>query len=670
MRLLVAVSLVGCAGCSIPDGEWFGRVPDPDPTHLRFCNMGEPEYLDPALAEATNDLKVVYELFDGLTTFDAHGLPRPSLAERWDVAPDLRHFRFFLRHDARWSNGRALTADDFVYSYARVLHPLTGSRHAETMWKIKHGKAYTSGRAKLVLADAPPFRAGDAVETTEDAAPDPNLRRARAALALRAAPDPGAEVWATVPPGTELTVVDTRPGWLYLYRADGDGVYAWAPAGALDSPHAERAYAVRSLDDDRRGTVAGRDLLLVPEVLGVRAPAPDVLDIETDGPVPYFLDLTLQQSFRPVPREATSRRPRDWVRPEHIVTSGPFHLRAWRMRDRVELDRSATFWGRAGVRLERLTFYSMGNQAAIANVYYQGGCDATMSNAIASSMLPVVAGRKDYVRAPMLSVYTYVVHAQRFKSAHFRRALGAALDRAELPALLKGGQIATESYVPGRPIAELSDAELRECGVPRGARGVALFVAPGLCYVPPLGLAFDPGEAQREMALARAELGDRFPRGLTIKFNSGVEQHKTIAEWAQRKWQQAFGLDVAIEAQEWNTFLKATTGHDFDVARVTWQGNFPDPEGEFLNIFKCQSPDNRALYCNPRVDELFAEAERTADRSERLRLVRKVEELVIADAPVIPLYVYTQHVLIKPYVHGLAVNPTDHQSFRDVWIQK
>jgi ABC-type oligopeptide transport system substrate-binding subunit len=465
-------------------------------------------------------------------------------------------------------------------------------------------------------------------------------------------------------------VVETRPGWLYLYSPEGDGVYAWAHADApeLVAPHAGRAYAVRSLDDDRRGTVSGRDLLLVPEVLGVRAPAPDVVDIETEGPVPYFLDLTLHGALRPTPREAVSRRPRDWVRPEHIVTSGPFHLHDWRMRDRIELVRSPTFWGRDGVRLDRLTFYSMGNQAAIVNVYYQGGCDAVMSNTIPNSMLRVVAGRKDHVRAPMLSVYTYVINTRRFPSAHFRRALSAALDRAELAALLKGGQIPTEAYVPGRPIAELGDDELEKCHVARADPGVALFVAPSLCYVPPREIGFDPTAAAAEMALARAELGDRFPRALTIKINGGVEQHKTIAEWAQRKWEQAFGLDVRIEAQEWNTFLAATTSHDFDVARVTWQGNFPDPEGEFLNIFKCRSPDNRGLYCNPTFDALIADAERIADRAERLRVVRRAEEAMIADAPVIPLYVYTQHVLVKPYVRGLAVNPTDHQSFRDVAI--
>ena len=667
-RLLLLVAYAG-AGCSVPDGEWFGRVPAPDPTHLRYCNMGEPEYLDPSLAQATNDLKIVYELFDGLTSYDDKGLPRPSLAERWEISPDFRHFRFFLRHDARWSNGRPIVADDFVYSMARVLHPLTASRHAEALWRIKHGKDYTAGRARRVLADAPPFRAGDAVRILEEGAPDTNLRRTRAPLPLRAAPDAAATVWATAPAGADLTVVEARGGWLYLFYPEGDGLYAWAPADALDAPNAERRYQVQSLDDDRRGAVAGRDLLQVPEILGIRAPTPDLLEIDTEGPVPFFLDLTLHTAFRPVPREAVSRWPRDWVRPERIVTSGPFHLDVWRMRDRIETSRSATFWGHAGVRLARLTFLSMGNQAAIANVYYQGGCDAVMANSVPNSMIPVLTGRRDYHRAPMLSIYTYLVQVQRFPNVHFRRALAHALDRTALPSFLKGGQIPTESYTPGRPIRELSDDELAQCGATRDQPGMVLFIAPGLCYLPPIGPRFDLAAAAREMEIARAELGERFPRSLSIKFNSGVEQHKTIAEWVQRQWEDAFGIEVRLQAQDWNSVLKATVGHDFDVARITWNGNLPDPEGEFLNVFKCASPDNRTGFCDPEVERLYAAAEATFDRAERLRLVRRVEQIIIDAAPVIPMYVYTQHVLIKPYVHGLAVTFNDHQSFRDVWIE-
>jgi ABC-type oligopeptide transport system substrate-binding subunit len=157
-------ALLAVAACSLPDSPYFGRVPEPDPTHFRWCNSGEPEYIDPALATSVPDLRISYQLFDGLTTHDARGLPEPSLATSWEVSPDQRRFVFHLRRDARWSNGRALTADDFVYSLARVAHPLTASARAETVWKVKNAEPYTAGTAKLVLRDAPPFRAGDVVE--------------------------------------------------------------------------------------------------------------------------------------------------------------------------------------------------------------------------------------------------------------------------------------------------------------------------------------------------------------------------------------------------------------------------------------------------------------------------------------------------------------------------
>src|SRR5262245_26415429 len=100
--LLIAL---GCllAACSIPEGEYFRRVPRPDPGHFTYCQNGEPEYIDPALATSTTDIKLAYELFDGLVTFDPDAHPLPSLATSWEISPDQKTFTFHLRDDARWS---------------------------------------------------------------------------------------------------------------------------------------------------------------------------------------------------------------------------------------------------------------------------------------------------------------------------------------------------------------------------------------------------------------------------------------------------------------------------------------------------------------------------------------------------------------------------------------
>ena len=107
----VSVSLLVFTGaCVDSGGDTFGHVPVPDPGHLTICNMADPETLDPAYTTSATDLKVLYELFDGLTSFDPDGMPLPSIASSWETTPDRRRTTFHLRESARWSNGLARRA--------------------------------------------------------------------------------------------------------------------------------------------------------------------------------------------------------------------------------------------------------------------------------------------------------------------------------------------------------------------------------------------------------------------------------------------------------------------------------------------------------------------------------------------------------------------------------
>jgi oligopeptide transport system substrate-binding protein len=639
---IVKASLVFLAACSLGDGEYFGHVGTPDPGHLRWCNNAEPEFIDPGLATSTADLKIVYALFDGLTTHDPEGLPEPSIAERWEVSDDLTTFTFHLRPEAMWSNGRPITAEDFVYSWARALHPLTASRNAEYLWPIRNGQKYTEGTVRVVLRASPPFAAGEVVEVAADAVT--NERTVR----------------ATGEPATILELDGDR-AWVHLGERQ-----AWMPLAELEQRDPDRL--IDAAAGDRKGKVAARDLLMLPEALGVKAVDPRTLVVQTNGPVPYFIELTLLRYMRPVPREAVGEHPRTWTRPEHIVTSGPFHLVYHRRRDRFELAKSTTFWGREQVKLERVTIMTVTDSAAAVNLYYQGSCDALVENSMPMSYVPMLEKKRDYLRAAYNGIYFYHVNCERFPNAHFRRALSMALDRSILPSILKGGQIPAAHYTPGKPIAELGDDERALCGVAKDAPGVAMIVKKGeLCYVPPIGPGFDPEGARRELETARAELGSLPPK-ITVRFNSGFEQHKHIAEWIQAEWQKRLGLTVELEAQEFQTFLADTNRGQYDVARMGNIGNFPDPESEFLPIFRCKSTDNRSRWCNPEFDRLMDEAARTSDRKRRLELVRAAEQVMIDEAPILPLYVYTQHHLVKPYVRGLGTNLYAQQNLRRVWI--
>jgi oligopeptide transport system substrate-binding protein len=710
------VLALACVACGLPDGEYFGPVPEVrDPKHLRFCNSGEPEGLDPAQVSSTTATPLVHALFDGLTRYGNDGLPEPSLATSWDITPDLRRVTFHLHDKGRWSNGRPVTAYDITYHAVRMLHPITASPSADALDWIKGYELFIEGRGKVVMSTGELVeitgwngKSNDLHQKAKETLPDSNLRTSRTPLALRDLGAAPKDAYATVPPGTQVTLIELsgRPAtlpspdgtsWAYVHWNRGDGVFGWVPAAELDGqPNGDVLYRVRTvpmkqvpgldrpldeLQADAKRTrpeidVRGRDLLALPEVLGVRAPDEHTFVIEAADPTPYIIESSPSRALRPTPREAVSRSPRRWAEPGTIVTSGPMHLVDMRERDYIEMVRSPTYWDQADVKLDRLTIYSIDDQAASANLYYTGGCDAVRGSNIPTSYLPVLSGDKrggkpyaDFTVAPYLGSYFIVINTKQYDNVHLRRALAFSLDRQLVPKILHGHEIGVASYTPGTPIAELSDEDLAACGVRRDTPGVAMIIEHGnLCYVPPPGLEFDPARAKQELAIARREMGARFPKTVVYKFNTGVEGHKLVAEYVQAQWKNVLGIDVSLESQEWKVFLADTRKLQYQTARMGWIGSAADPESEFLRIWRCSSPNNRPKWCNPQFEALMDRAATMTDRKARLATLREAEAVFIEEAPVIPLYVYTQKHLQKPYVRDLHINFIDQPPLWRAWL--
>lgn len=108
----------------------------------------EPPSLDPALPTDLTSLEVINQLFDGLVRFDEDGMPVPGLAKSWDVSEDGKTYTFHLR-DARFHNGRTVTAADFAWSWNRALNPDLKSPTAELyLGDIVGAKDVLDGKAK------------------------------------------------------------------------------------------------------------------------------------------------------------------------------------------------------------------------------------------------------------------------------------------------------------------------------------------------------------------------------------------------------------------------------------------------------------------------------------------------------------------------------------------
>ncbi|MEQ1975566.1 ABC transporter substrate-binding protein [Xenorhabdus sp. SGI240] len=82
--------------------------------------------LDPHKVEGTPETVIIRNLLEGLVTTEPNGETVPGIAERWENE-DYKVWTFYLRHDAKWSDGKPVTAQDFVYSWHRLADPDTGS---------------------------------------------------------------------------------------------------------------------------------------------------------------------------------------------------------------------------------------------------------------------------------------------------------------------------------------------------------------------------------------------------------------------------------------------------------------------------------------------------------------------------------------------------------------
>lgn len=113
-------------------------------------NLGyELESIDPAINDETYGFIYINHAFEGLLTKDISNKIVGGSSDKWEISEDKLKYTFRIREDAKWSDGKKLTADDFVYSYRRVVDPKTASPIAYLMYYIKNAKNINMGKKQI-----------------------------------------------------------------------------------------------------------------------------------------------------------------------------------------------------------------------------------------------------------------------------------------------------------------------------------------------------------------------------------------------------------------------------------------------------------------------------------------------------------------------------------------
>ena len=119
-----------------------------DDNHIRV-NLGtEPPSLDWSIATDHVSFNVIANLMVGLTEFDKDLKPAPVIAKSWELLEGGQKIVFALRDDVYWTDGKKVRAQDFEYSWKRLLNPKTASQYAYILFDVANAQEYAEGKLK------------------------------------------------------------------------------------------------------------------------------------------------------------------------------------------------------------------------------------------------------------------------------------------------------------------------------------------------------------------------------------------------------------------------------------------------------------------------------------------------------------------------------------------
>ncbi len=122
-------------------------------TVLHRGNGAEPESLDPHKARSIQAADVLRDIGEGLVGYSRSGELIAAAADKWEISEDGLQYDFWLRSEGRWSNGETVTAEQFVYSFRRLVNPETAAFYAQALVDIENASA-------IIAGDMPPNNLG------------------------------------------------------------------------------------------------------------------------------------------------------------------------------------------------------------------------------------------------------------------------------------------------------------------------------------------------------------------------------------------------------------------------------------------------------------------------------------------------------------------------------
>ena len=374
--------------------------------------------------------------------------------------------------------------------------------------------------------------------------------------------------------------------------------------------------------------VGAKDMLAgeVEEISGVEAVDDHTLRVTIDAPKAYFLSKLAYPTAFVVDR-ANVESGGDWWRDPD--GTGPFELQQWETGQWLVLERSQTYYGEPA-KVERVAYLLAGPPMPM---YELGQID----------VVPVYGGYIYWVRdetstfysqlsvTPELSLdYIGFNTAQPpFDDVNVRRAFCHAVDKETINRVILRDMVNEADGIlpPGMPGYNQS-LEGFDYDVQKAKELIGMSKYGDVSSLPPI-------------TLTATGYGNYIPGYL-----GAIVQG----------WQQDLGVEVSVRQLEPGDFIYNLKQEKDEMFALAWIADYPDPHNFLDILFYTGSEYNAFEYSNPDLDALLDRAAIEQDGAVRLAMYQQAEQIVLADAPCIPLWHGANYILVRPYVENYALS--------------
>ncbi|HWN02871.1 MAG TPA: ABC transporter substrate-binding protein [Candidatus Dormibacteraeota bacterium] len=317
------------------------------------------------------------------------------------------------------------------------------------------------------------------------------------------------------------------------------------------------------------------------------------------------------------------------------VGTGPFKFASWDRGQRVVLEKNPSYW-RFPVKVDRVIFRPITEDQARLTELLTGSIDL-----IVGTPPDFVAQLENHPKVTLQKqVGAHVWYLgfnntkKPFDDRRVRQALNYAVNKeAIVRDVLKGtGAVSKGPVLPGT----------------WGDEG-------GLKAFP-----YDPERAKK--LLAEAGLPSGFSTTLWVpESGSGMQSPVAMSTIIQSNL-KAVGVNVTLQTMEWGTFLAKLRTKEQDMFALSWMAGSEDPDLVMYPLLHSSQwtpvGPNRALYKNPRFDEVLAQARLVTDQAKRAELYREAQRLLHDDPPWIFIDHEVQTAAFAKRVQGFKLHPS------------